>query len=892
MNAIKKYDAAVARKNQNDFIAKLVVLAFGFITVLFIAKRLFDDEFNLVLNWWLVLLASGIAFMPLTMLVLRRFKDSGWIFSKVIGIAISGWFMWFLSSIKLMKFTGFSCWFSLLFCFAANVVIYVLYISRIKDKSEFVLFTDTYDTISHIGLTELLFLLAFVIWNYIKAFKPEAYGTTEKMMDYGFMQAMFKSEYMPPEDMWLAGQPINYYYVGQFIATYITKLAGTTVAYGYNFSLNMLAAFGFILPCSIVFNAANAFKKDKNAVKDRIFPYFSAGISGLAVSIAGNLHYNIFCNIAPAVRSILGLDNLAEKADYGFANYWFPNATRYIGYNPDTHDKTIHEFPSYSFVLGDLHAHVINIMFVLTVIAVLLGLLLIRKNQLEAAEKGIYLKNDSKKGVLGFSYAEIFQPSIVLCGFFIGLFHTTNYWDFPIYFVVSGAVILFMNCRLYNFSLNTLKLTLFHAVVVIATAKIVALPFTLNFKQIASQLNICENHTPLYQLAILWGLPVLVTLVFLGVLINEKRGWAALSDRKAENPGRKNALYRFIANLRVSDMFIITLGLCAIGLVIIPEIVYVKDIYSGDYKRANTMFKLSYQAFIMFGMVMGYAISRFVFYSKKGFRIFSFVLLYVLIRTFGYFDNATKAWFGDYTFMTVMSEEGTPQLLQKDTDFVITAILYQMLILFIVEMFYLYEVKKKSSKGLLAGTFVSLFVMCVVMILFGSFYVRNDKYKYLNSGVYMQDENYDDYLATNWLNENIEGRPVVLEANGNSYTFFERVSSITGLPTILGWRTHEWLWQSTSKEGGVPEIVTEREKDVETIYTSDDANEVWELLRKYNVEYIYVGGCEREKFDGADERKPINIPALLSYGNICYPENLDVDEFDPYEDTYIIKVGN
>jgi len=885
MSATKKVSLTV-QQDRRDYYAKLVVLAFGFITVLFIARQLFDDEFSLVVKWWLVLIASGIAFMPLSMLVLRRFKDSGWICSKVIGIAVSGWFMWFMASVKILKFTEFSCWFSLLFCFAANVVIYFIYINKLKDKSDFVIFENPYETISHIGLTELLFLLAFVIWNYIKAFKPEAYGTTEKMMDYGFMQAMFKSEYMPPEDMWLAGQPINYYYVGQFIATYITKLAGTTVAYGYNFSLNMLAAFAFILPCTIVYNAADAFKKEKECLKDRFFPYFAAGISGLAVSIAGNLHYNIFAVVAPAVRSILGLDQLAEKADYGFSNYWFPNATRYIGYNPDTHDKTIHEFPSYSFVLGDLHAHVINIMFVLTVIAILLGLLLIRRNQLEAAANGTYLKNDSKKGVLGFSFAEIFQPSIVLCGFFIGLFHTTNYWDFPIYFVVSGAVILFMNCRLYNFSWNTLKLTLFHAVVVIVTAKLVALPFTLNFKQIASQLNICENHTPLYQLAILWGLPVLVTLVFLGVLINEKRGWAAASDRKDQDPGKRSALYRFIAGLRISDMFIIILGLCAIGLVLIPEVVYVKDIYSGDYKRANTMFKLSYQAFIMFGMVMGYSISRFVFYSKKGFRIFSFVLLYILIRTFGYFDNASKAWFGEYSFNI---EEGT---VPKEVDFILTIIFWLMLVLFIMEIFYLFEIKKKSSRGLLAGTMVSLFLMTVVMILFGSFYIRNEKYKYLNSGVYMQDENYDDYLATNWLNENIEGRPVVLEANGNSYTFFERVSSITGLPTILGWRTHEWLWQSTSKEGGLPEIVSEREADVESIYTSDDTQYVKELLNKYKVEYIYVGGCEREKFDGADDRPMINIPVLLSYGSICYPEDMDDIEFDPSVDTFIIKVGN
>ena len=108
--------------------------------------------------------------------------------------------------------------------------------------------------------------------------------------------------------------------------------------------------------------------------------------------------------------------------------------------------------------------------------------------------------------------------------------------------------------------------------------------------------------------------------------------------------------------------------------------------------------------------------------------------------------------------------------------------------------------------------------MIIVAILYNDLYIVNDRYEGLNSGIYLEDENIEDFEATNWINENIEGRPVLLEANGNSYTYYERVSTITGLPTILGWRTHEWLWQSTSSDNSVPEIVSEREKDIETIF--------------------------------------------------------------------------
>ena len=65
----------------------------------------------------------------------------------------------------------------------------------------------------------------------------------------------------------------------------------------------------------------------------------------LAVSIAGNMHYVVYAQIIPLIQKLKGEE---------VSSYWFPDATRYIGFNPDVPDKTIHEFPCYSFVLGDL----------------------------------------------------------------------------------------------------------------------------------------------------------------------------------------------------------------------------------------------------------------------------------------------------------------------------------------------------------------------------------------------------------------------------------------------------------------------------------------------------------------------------------------------------------
>lgn len=814
--------------NDNAFsliaLIKCILLAVIGIFVLILASRLFKDEFGYFLNWWLVLVALGVVFMPLSGILFRNFRDSGWMFSKIIGIAISGWLVWYLSSMHILKFTAAGCYAILGMCLVLNTILIIAVIKKDagRRRKNPETFAPTYrinaETIVSILAAEVVFLAVFVLWTYIKGFKPDAYGTTEKLMDFGFMQAIDKSEYMPPEDLWLSGNSLNYYYVGQFIATYLSKISGVGVEYGYNFMMMVLAAFAFSLPCSLIVNVSAAHLSDRRSrtgLFSSVFPYFAGGLAGIAVSFAGNMHYLVYARFIPWLRTMLGLDKMAEELEYSFAGYWFPNATRYIGYNPETNDKTIHEFPLYSFVLGDLHAHVLNIIFVFTVIAVLFAWLQYRKKSMDASRiNKLYIKTDKNQkgcifGIPDFM-KEVFHPAIILTGFFIGLFHTTNFWDYPIYFVVAGAVILFSNAVIYNFSILTVKLTALHAVVVLAVAKLVCLPFTLSFNQISTSICISENHTPLYQLVILWGLPAICTFVFLASLIKQQKIAGIFKNEDKTALGRTNSLYRFIGNLEVADMFVLVLGLCAAGLVLIPELVYVKDIYSGDYKRANTMFKLTYQAFIMFGMAMGYIIAKFLFFARtKGQRIFAVVTGLCVIMSVGYFFNSTEAWFGNYL------EDGS-------------------------------------------------------------------KYKGLNAGEYLKNINEEDYLAANWINENIEGRPVMLEVNGDSYTDYCRISVRTGLPTLLGWRTHEWLWQSDGS-GEIPEIVTKRAEDIETIYTSETISDIESLIEEYNIEYIYVGKLEREKYDN-----PVNHDLLLELGDVIYPEGFSNEMSD--NTSYIIKI--
>ena len=145
------------------------------------------------------------------------------------------------------------------------------------------------------------------------------------------------------------------------------------------------------------------------------------------------------------------------------------------------------------------------------------------------------------------------------------------------------------------------------------------------------------------------------------------------------------------------------------------------------------------------------------------------------------------------------------------------------------------------------------------------------QYQGLDATVFLEKYFPEDEPAIRWLNENVEGNPVVLEANGDSYSDFERVSSMTGLPTILGWYVHEWLWR-----GGTEEL-NQRSGLVEEVYTSDNKEMIMSILEEYQVEYIFVGKMEHEKYEN------LNDNMLKTLGKIVFQ--------DENSETYILKVN-
>ncbi|MFB0546143.1 MAG: DUF2298 domain-containing protein, partial [Anaerolineae bacterium] len=118
----------------------------------------------------------------------------------------------------------------------------------------------------------------------------------------------------------------------------------------------------------------------------------------------------------------------------------------------------------------------------------------------------------------------------------------------------------------------------------------------------------------------------------------------------------------------------------------------------------------------------------------------------------------------------------------------------------------------------------------------------------LDGTSYLQRSRPAEYAAIRWLDENVKGAPVIVEATGCQYCERSRVSAWTGLPTVLGWPGHERQWRGDNIEAG------RREPDVAAIYQGPNLVKVKELLAEYDVQYVYVGQLERETYQLNDSQ--------------------------------------
>lgn len=706
-------------------------------------------DLGLVLKFWAVLFVLGLLMLPISNKLFSSFLDKGYIFSKIISIIIFPYIFLALGILKILPFSFIS--------FILIAIVYSVVLFYIKKTSSLKLPDKKLRKIW--VFEEGLFLLALIFWSYIKGFQPEINGL-EKFMDFGFINSILRSNFFPPLDMWLSPESINYYYFGHLQTAFLTKISGIEPYITYNIMLATVFAFCFVASFSFVFSISyNYFKKIKSSL-------FAGILSALIVTLGGNLHtiYAFFESYNGENPVPFWTLKLLPLEQFGIG-YWYPNATRFI-------QNTIHEFPSYSFVVSDLHGHVLDIPTVLLTLS--LSFVLFKKESIGKIDVAIF-------------------------SFLTAVMYMTNAWDGIIYSGFILMIILVKNLNIFskvklknvfnNKNKKLIKVFLLNIAIQVAILGvgffIFTLPFNAHFKPFASGIGVLcapeflrgknigpllfeENHcqrSPLYQLLTLWGFFYITMITFTIYLL--RKGSKLIHEKTITF----SLLLFFFASL----------------LILAPEFIYAKDIYPEHY-RANTMFKLGYQAFIMLSLVSGFVIVFLIKSWKKLILIPLFSVLLGLILIYPYFS--IKSYFGDIT---------------------------------------------------------------------------PNRYQGLNGISYLEFRYPSDYKAIMWLQENIKGQPVIAEAQGDSYTDFGRVSANTGLPTILGWTVHEWLWRGSYS---IPEP---RIDEVRALY-EDDLERTQEIINKYNVKYIFVGDLEREKYLNINESKfnQIAIPIFTEGTTTIY----------------------
>ncbi|MBR5417073.1 MAG: hypothetical protein IK109_03450 [Clostridiales bacterium] len=930
--------------------------------IAFLAGYFLKQDHADFFSWWGLLYIYGWAAFPLTAYFFRGFLSAGYTFAKSFGILLTTAFIWLLSYLGIFNaFNRPMCW----------IAFFMLAIfSWCTPKTRNAAFSALSDNsnLAHILWEEMLFIALLTVLCFCKGVFPIINGE-EKFMNYAFMNSMNRFDGLPAKDPWLAGESINYYYYGQYMFTYLVKMLGMNTEVGYNISMCTAIAFPFISAYGLGQLFIDALRQKKDCQVSKHYLPFAGLLSACCTMIFGNSHSFFYDEQSFGNKMLfwkiwgkLGID-VGETG-----SFFYPNSTRFIGHNPDlylqgvkeTADWTIHEFPFYSYLIGDLHAHVVSLTVVLLIIAFIF-VAVYRAEYPKKALSSMRRIRDLSKNLVS-EMEHIFRPEFFICAFFLGISQMCNYWDFLIYFIFcamgllvyhgrsSTYLISFSSFMVFLFDLGAvlgvylkfgenifvhlcLQILIFMVAYLLSTifpsafsrtgtnmafmfafSSMIALTFNYNFDMISNSIKLVDRHTSLFQFMIVWLIHVLVPLALIALVVFTKRQafkrnklpvtpaplslkrpltYAQLTGKnrtgafeKEEKPERKpekveydfsddpdimdpdfaaeeilntsekalekvaeevvepteeekaeaektpkfilailcfirmldfkfaklgdTALCKFFRKRSIIDIFMVGMTVVGMMMLIAPEIIYVPDIYGANNQRANTMFKFTFAGFVILSLVVAYTVFRFMAHVTKEGNLsnwglgVSIVMLVLIIFIPGHYTlRALDQRSGDIKWSTYEGLNGT--------DYLSTCIPHEK-----------------------------------------SYYDQSRRV----AGAYIPYEE-----AIDWLNENEKGSVNICESYGVSYTEDCLVSAYTGLPTIVGWETHERLWHFhgwTNPETGEFENDPEqdvfklylwpRQNAVATVYTSMDVFEVARVLKEYDVRYIICGSLELDQF--------------------------------------------
>ncbi|MCY3782120.1 MAG: DUF2298 domain-containing protein [Chloroflexi bacterium] len=356
-------------------------------------------EGHLLLAWWLWITLAGLAALPFCFRVFGALPDRGYTTARILGLLFVTWVFWLLASCGFLDNSPGSIMLSWLLVLSASLALY----GRGGEVASLVNWWR--DNRSLVVLTELLFAILFFGWALYRAHQNGLAGT-EKPMELAFLSAAQRSASFPPNDPWMSGYAVSYYYMGYIMSAALSSLSGISSTIGFNltnasmFSLTGMAAFGvaYNLVRSRAVGIAPSMPRN---LLSRVGAFATGLLAMLMLVLMGNFQFALIeapLQTRAMPRSYLEFWRTQKLADLESINYeqvtdaslisdtsrwrhwWWFNASRVpTDFDLDgrlTGIQPIGEFPAFSFLLADNHPHVLALPFVVSAIALMLAIVL------------------------------------------------------------------------------------------------------------------------------------------------------------------------------------------------------------------------------------------------------------------------------------------------------------------------------------------------------------------------------------------------------------------------------------------------------------------------------------------------------------------------------------
>ena len=779
-----------------------------------------------VLVWVMAVELLGLAAIPIGYVMLPGLRDRGCLFGKTIGILLLAWLSWapvswgFVANDKTIVFA------------AAVAVVVLGLILFARRRGEMLSFLR-----SRLALViggEVVFWLAFAGFLAIRMANPDLwhpYRGGEKPMDLAYLMATLKSTSFPPYDPWFAGGYMNYYYFGYVIVASLTKLTGILPTTAFNLAVPLLFALTFAGAFSVAYSLAHRVLPRARAY----VPVLSGILAALLTAVAGNLDGaikiidqltglggGVIGNGDPHLTRIthvpLGLWQVLSGAKpLDIPPDWYWSSTRVI-------ERTINEFPFFTFLYGDLHAHMIALPLTLLAVGVAVSLLDLshHPDPLPEGEGGLRLplpegeaamkrplplEGETGPWLAWMRATARGMPALLLASLVLGGLFATNSWDFPTYALLVIAALI-LPALMGRRSPLRVAGALARTAIVVTLSYLLYLPFHQSFRSFYTGIEPFPDKTPLDKYVVVYGLFLLVLVPFLATTAIKRSDALALFGRE----GRRRlsgGLYE-LALLAGFAAIVLWTGL---PLITVLFVLSVGIIFCLSRRRPV------HDQFLLVLMGLGVALSAGVeFFAIKG--------------DVGRMNTVFKFYLQVWVLWSIASAVALPTLLDhlRIPSRRVLKAAWSVGLATVLLAALVYPVV--ATKARLEDRFDRR----IPPTLDGTAYMRSARYADQNRTIPLSS----DYQAIKWIQDNVAGSPVILEAQVPIYRWGSRISIYTGLPTVLGWD-----WHQKQQRGIYHGLVDRRAADVRTMYTDPSVEKRAALLKDYRVKYIYVGELER-----------------------------------------------